>query len=82
MAFHSATPAPLIVFQKQRPQAGLRQIREKHPTFPVIYLTASAVEEWSAQGVPNSILKPKPFGSTQIVTVLSRLLSGEASIGR
>ena len=59
-----------------------RQIREKDPAFPVIYLTASAVEEWSTQGVPNSILIPKPFLPRQLVSTLSSLLSGQASVGR
>jgi hypothetical protein len=38
------------------------------------YLTASAIEEWSSQGVPNSILVPKPFASAQLLTALSNLL--------
>ena len=35
-----------------------RRIREKDPSFPVIYLTASAVEELTAEGVLKSILMP------------------------
>jgi DNA-binding response OmpR family regulator len=52
-----------------------RRIREKDGAFPVIYLTASAVEEWDAQGVPNSILMPKPFASAQLIKTLSALLT-------
>ena len=32
----------------------------KDRSLPVIYLTASAVEEWTAEGVLKSILMPKP----------------------
>jgi CheY-like chemotaxis protein len=52
-----------------------RRIREKDGAFPVIYLTASAVEEWDSQGVPNSILMPKPFASAQLIKTLSTLLT-------
>jgi DNA-binding response OmpR family regulator len=51
-----------------------RRIREKDAAFPVIYLTASAVEEWNSQGVSNSILMAKPFASAQLIKTLSTLL--------
>ena len=57
-----------------------RRIREKEAAFPVIYVTAYSAEEWTAQGVPNSILIPKPFAPAQLVTALSNLLNaGSAS---
>jgi DNA-binding response OmpR family regulator len=52
-----------------------RQIREKEPTIPVIYLTTASAEEWAARGVPNSILIPKPFAPAQLVTAISQLLN-------
>jgi DNA-binding response OmpR family regulator len=51
-----------------------RRIREKEPAFPVIYMTADA-EDWASQGVPNSILVPKPFAPAQLVAALSNLLN-------
>jgi DNA-binding response OmpR family regulator len=51
-----------------------RQIREKEPSFPVIYMTAFA-EDWASQGVPNSVLIPKPYAPAQLVTALSNLLN-------
>lgn len=51
-----------------------RRIREKDRAFPVIYLTASAVEEWVSEGVPASLLIAKPFMTAQLVTKLSGLL--------
>jgi DNA-binding response OmpR family regulator len=57
-----------------------RRIREKRAAFPVIYITAYSADEWTANGVPNSILIPKPFAPAQLVTALSNLLNaGSAS---
>ena len=52
-----------------------RRIREKDRTFPVIYLTASAVAEWASEGVPDSILIPKPYVTAPLMAALSRLLT-------
>ncbi len=58
-----------------------RQIREKDDGFPVIYLTASAIEEWASEGVPNGILIAKPFVTAQLVTKLASLLTVSAEAG-
>lgn len=56
-----------------------RRARELFPNFPVIYVTSVAAEEWTSQGVPNSILISKPFAPAQITTAISQLLNaGEA----
>jgi DNA-binding response OmpR family regulator len=52
-----------------------RRIREKEAGFPVIYITAYSADEWTAHGVPNSILVSKPFAPAQLVTALSNLLN-------
>ena len=52
-----------------------RQIREKDPAFPIIYMTGAGTEEWSSQGVPNSMLLMKPFAPAQLVTAVSQLLN-------
>jgi DNA-binding response OmpR family regulator len=52
-----------------------RRIREKETAFPVIYITAYSAEEWTAHGVPNSVLIPKPFAPAQLLTALSALLN-------
>ena len=52
-----------------------RQIREKDPAFPIIYMTGAGTEEWASQGVPNSILLMKPFAPAQLVTAVSQLLN-------
>jgi DNA-binding response OmpR family regulator len=51
-----------------------RRIREKDPSFPVVYVTAYD-REWAAHGVPNSIVIAKPFVPAQLVTAVSSLLN-------
>ena len=52
-----------------------RQIRERDPTFPIVYMTGAAVDQWASHGVPNSILLNKPFAPAQLVTAVSQLLN-------
>jgi CheY-like chemotaxis protein len=51
-----------------------RRIREKEPSFPVVYMTAFA-EDWASQGVPSSVLVAKPYTPAQLVTALSSLIN-------
>jgi|SRR5690242_12229749 DNA-binding response OmpR family regulator len=52
-----------------------RIARELFPDLPVIYVTSVSRDEWSSQGVPNSIMIAKPFASAQVVTAISQLLN-------
>jgi CheY-like chemotaxis protein len=52
-----------------------RVAREMDPTFPVVYITGAAADQWAVQGVPNSILLTKPFAPAQLVTAISNLLN-------
>jgi DNA-binding response OmpR family regulator len=52
-----------------------RRIRERQPTLPVGYVTASLAEEWASQGVPNSIFIPKPFAMTRLITAVADLIN-------
>jgi DNA-binding response OmpR family regulator len=52
-----------------------RRARELHPTIPVVYITGGNADEWSANGVPNSVLICKPFAPAQVVTAVSQLLN-------
>lgn len=52
-----------------------REVREKEPSFPVVYMTGAAADRWASHGVPNSILLTKPFAPAQLVTALSNLLN-------
>ena len=49
--------------------------REIDPTYPVIYMTGTAVDQWPIHGVPNSVLLAKPFAPAQLVTAISNLLN-------
>jgi len=44
-----------------------RHVREKEPTFPVMYVTGSNFEEWASEAVPDSVLISKPFGRVQLI---------------
>lgn len=56
-----------------------RHARELSPDIPVIYMTGDSAGEWTANGVPNSVLIAKPFAPAQIVTAVSQLLNTGAS---
>lgn len=49
--------------------------RERHPGIPIVYMTGDSGHEWSAYGVPNSIVVTKPFAPAQIVVALASLLN-------
>ncbi|WP_247398486.1 response regulator [Bradyrhizobium sp. 76] len=53
-----------------------KRAREIDASLPVIYMTGAAAVDWSARGVPKSVLIPKPFAPAQIVTAVSQLLNG------
>lgn len=52
-----------------------RRARELEPSLPVVYMTGDAASDWASNGVPNSILVPKPFAPAQVVTAVSQLLN-------
>jgi DNA-binding response OmpR family regulator len=52
-----------------------RIARERDPTFPIVYMTGTAAEDWAKFGVPNSILLTKPFAPAQLVTAVSQVLN-------
>ena len=56
-----------------------RRVRETDSSFPVVYMTGAAADQWGALGVPNSILLQKPFAPAQLVTAISQLLNAGSS---
>lgn len=54
--------------------------RELNPNIPVVYVTGDSAHEWGAEGVPKSVLIPKPFAAAQVVTAISNLLN-EGNLG-
>lgn len=56
-----------------------RHARELDPAFPVVYMTGDSAAEWSAKGVPNSILLTKPFAPAQVLAAVTQLLNNPPS---
>jgi DNA-binding response OmpR family regulator len=52
-----------------------RRARELCPTLPVLYVTGDSEQDWAAQGVPSSIVIPKPFAPVQVVVALATLIN-------
>ena len=47
--------------------------REINPKLSVIYLTGGDTSEWSSKGVPGSLMLPKPFAMSQVITAVIQL---------
>jgi|SRR5437868_705083 len=56
-----------------------RRARELRPNLPVVYTSGYAAGDWSARGVPDSLLVPKPYAPAQIVTAISTLINRASS---
>ena len=48
-----------------------RHAREVNSSIPVIYMSGDSAHEWSAQGVPESLMLQKPFVSAQLITAVT-----------
>lgn len=59
--------------------AVARHARERLPDLPVVFMTGGAAAEWTANGVPMSILVPKPFATAQIIAAIASLLNKTVS---
>lgn len=51
-----------------------RNARESINGLPVVYVSGACEHEWTAKGVPNSLMIAKPFAPVQIVVAISSLL--------
>ncbi len=52
-----------------------RCAREAAPEMPMVYVSGDSAHDWTAKGVPNSVMVPKPFVAAQIITAISTLLN-------
>jgi DNA-binding response OmpR family regulator len=52
-----------------------RRARELVPEMPIVYISGGQTHEWAAQGVPKSVLVPKPFVPTKVITAVTTLLN-------
>ncbi|MCK1439884.1 response regulator [Bradyrhizobium sp. 15] len=46
----------------------------RDPSCGILYVSADSAHRWASNGVPRSILLPKPFAPAQLVQTLSDLL--------
>jgi hypothetical protein len=42
---------------------------------PVVYMSGDSAHEWSANGVPESVILQKPFVLVQLITAITTLLN-------
>ncbi|WP_375393278.1 response regulator [uncultured Sphingomonas sp.] len=56
-----------------------RVARHRSAEMPVVYMTGDSAHDWSAEGVPNSLLVQKPFAVAQITTAISQLITEAAT---
>tara|TARA_R100000935_G_scaffold13666_1_gene27329 strand:+ start:11609 stop:11980 length:372 start_codon:yes stop_codon:yes gene_type:complete len=50
-------------------------IRKHTSSMPIVYISGDSAHEWEAEGVPNSVLVPKPFVHAQLIAALTTLLN-------
>ncbi|HEX8402757.1 MAG TPA: response regulator [Allosphingosinicella sp.] len=53
-----------------------QRARELKPAIPIVYTTGFSSRNWTARGVPNSIVVQKPFSVDEIVAAIWTLLNG------
>jgi DNA-binding response OmpR family regulator len=56
-----------------------RRARELVSGIPVVYMSGNSVHEWSANGVPESVMLQKPFVMAQLITAITTLLNSASS---
>lgn len=52
-----------------------RRAREVFSGIPVVYMSGDSAHEWSANGVPESVMLQKPFVIAQLITAVTNLLN-------
>jgi len=52
-----------------------RRARELRSDLPIVYATADSAADWSAKGVPNSVVVQKPYAGAQLLTAISTLMT-------
>ena len=52
-----------------------RRARELKPAIPVVYTSGDSAADWTAHGVPKSVMLQKPYAPAQLITAVSQLLN-------
>ena len=53
--------------------------RQIVPGIPVVYMSGDSIHEWSAEGVPESIMLQKPFALAQLIAAVTSLMNAAIS---
>lgn len=96
VAASSGEIAMSLIIQANCPYAGLitdirlggeidgwalaREARGRIPDICVIYVTGDSAGDWSAKGVPQSLVLQKPVANAQILTGISMLLNEQSAL--
>ncbi|MCK1337418.1 response regulator [Bradyrhizobium sp. 38] len=51
-----------------------RLVREHDPSCGILYVSGDSAHRWASNGMPRSVILPKPFAPAQLVEALSGLL--------
>jgi CheY-like chemotaxis protein len=57
-----------------------RAVRILVPDMPMVYMSGDSANEWSANGVPNSIMISKPYAGAQITTALAGVINARVPV--
>lgn len=52
-----------------------KRARELRSGMPVVYTSGDSAHEWTANGVPNSVMIQKPYAFAQLLTAVAALLT-------
>lgn len=52
-----------------------RAARYKTGEIPIVYMTGDSAHQWSADGVPNSVLVQNPFALAQVTIAMAQLIT-------
>lgn len=55
------------------------EARTKLPLLPVVYMTGDSAADWTAFGVPRSVLVQKPFVGAQVLAAVTTLMNSDNS---
>jgi len=56
-----------------------RHARGLTPGLPIVYVSGASEHDWTAQGVPHSMMIAKPFAPAQVVVAISTLINSADS---
>lgn len=55
------------------------EARTQLPLLPVVYMTGDSASDWTAFGVPKSVLVQKPFVGAQVLAAVTTLMNSDNS---